>query len=1256
MAAFKTGPSNYRIGSAAPLFCHPPPVARLDRVEARTGECVRGVHLQGLLGGAYGDGDVALLANVRGRKLTSNPYASGLIVRNFLCHGRSQDGQLFAYDVSFEDAPFRRAKTDLDPDLQVDEGQEFPSPMLGAEQWQLLGHPGLPNVDNGKGVCPVCFWTSAARICNVCGRDPFAKRLRNVNNSSMWALPSKERNRRMHALNGNARVANKPLLLSDLDIDVLQAIASRLPRTFRMAFKLVCLSFRKALRDQRTCTSVVAAAEGSRAFFMFVAQIAAKHAPCPLLTSMCLRLAAVGRVAEIEILRHLGTRWDALSTRKEHIVQRLWSNECTRAAAVESQWYVLEWALQQGYLHLNRVGERELRELDHLLIGRELNHAMDDDDKLQTRIQRHLCDAPTLVKLVWSPLVWPTIGYNLNPLEFMVLNTFRALPPVGCGVLGYSRQTVINFFFALGCHIALSGKLWMAPASKLRECPTAEKVSDLLSDLVDVGCIVDAEGTVPGREGAARWLRHYEPAYPSFLSYRGVLFSEPRNRALLMYLPEDALCKILFWVHIADRLACQLTCQRFRRLLLSQNMACIGSIMAAANGSFSYLQFALLQVQCPPRTLCVELAAIGDVPRLAYVLKRGGVWTYECGISAARNSQWYVLEWALSEGHEQLSDMGQKLLNALASRGFYHPRFSTLRQLVHAPLDFLDDDGFGWCFARVQQVLRAMPRLPRLRPFRDSPRNAYSRKNILAYFRALGCDDVMLGGDEDNVSRAVSGALHDLNLYGYITDVQGQSGPITPDDPYPTETARNRYFSHGSAGSFFALRDDHPDHPSTSIGFPMASVADEQSMDDEDRWDLAPPSAPPSPPSSSVPSPVASPASPPPMRPPSSPPVISRAVRVCRQVPSPVASPASPPPMPPPSSPPVMSRAVRVRRRRPQPSWTVSAARMLLASLCWPLRSGDAGAPPFCATLRTPPTVWALSPKERNRLMHICNGNVSVVPAPLLLSELDGDALRAIGEFGTLCDDGQLAFSLTCKAVAAAFHQAIPKLSSVAAVATHGFSYVCWALDEAHCPAAALCLRLAARGRVLELEYVASRRSNGWSSACITAAAQSGEWSVLEHALERGYERLSRASERLLEVLEQTTTLSHESRVKQLVRSQVVALSDPDGGMENGSGVEFLLVRRRSLRQMVLQAVRVLPHYSLVSPPHYEREDLISLFFALGCDREYALSHMDSRASWLAVVSRESVGQALDELEHMGYLEISQFMDDSNSKSCTIHR
>ena len=374
-------------------------------------------------------------------------------------------------------------------------------------------------------------------------------------------------------------------------------------------------------------------------------------------------------------------------------------------------------------------------------------------------------------------------------------------------------------------------------------------------------------------------------------------------------------------------------------------------------------------------------------------------------------------------------------------------------------------------------------------------------------------------------------------------------------------------------------------------------------------------------------------------------------------VPSIVASPASPPPMPPPSSPPVMARAVRVRRRRPQPSWTVSAARMLLASLCWPWQSGDA-AEPGCRMMHTPPPVWALSPKERNRLMHICNGNVSVVPAPLLLSELDGDALRKIGEFGTLCDDGQLAFSLTCKAVAAAFHQAIPKLSSVAAVATHGFSYVCWALDEAHCPAAALCLRLAARGRVLELEYVASRRSNGWSSACITAAAQSGEWSVLEHALERGYERLSRASERLLEVLAQTQTWSSSFRVKQLVRSPVVEPNDPDAlndpdGLEYDSADEFFLVRRRSLRQMVLQAVRVLPHYSLVSPSHYEREDLISLFFALGCDKDYARNHMDSCAD--SLVSRDSVGHALDELEEEGYLVSRQYMDDSESTSFTTH-
>ena len=134
---------------------------------------VRVVHP--LLGGALGDGDAASLANVRGRKLTANPRGSGLITREFLCHGRALDGQAHAYEVTFDDDIARRVKTDLHPDLQVDANADFPSPALGAEQWQLLGHPAVPNMRKGEGICPTCYYSSAADRCPVCGHDPSSR-------------------------------------------------------------------------------------------------------------------------------------------------------------------------------------------------------------------------------------------------------------------------------------------------------------------------------------------------------------------------------------------------------------------------------------------------------------------------------------------------------------------------------------------------------------------------------------------------------------------------------------------------------------------------------------------------------------------------------------------------------------------------------------------------------------------------------------------------------------------------------------------------------------------------------------------------------------------------------------------------------------------------------------------------------------------------------------------------------------------------
>ena len=124
----------------------------------------------GLQGGARGDGDNAQLANVRFRKLSASIHGPGLAVREGICHGRTQDGQPHAYEVTFYDRPQRRVPTDLDPRLQVDSGRDFPDrsmPQLH-EQWQIIGHPSL----GGHDMCSQCFYSCSEVVCPICGRSP----------------------------------------------------------------------------------------------------------------------------------------------------------------------------------------------------------------------------------------------------------------------------------------------------------------------------------------------------------------------------------------------------------------------------------------------------------------------------------------------------------------------------------------------------------------------------------------------------------------------------------------------------------------------------------------------------------------------------------------------------------------------------------------------------------------------------------------------------------------------------------------------------------------------------------------------------------------------------------------------------------------------------------------------------------------------------------------------------------------------------
>lgn len=136
------------------------------------GKAVKAATRGGLHGGARGDGDSATLANIRIRKITHSIHGTGLTVRELLCHGRTQDGQLHAYEVTFQDSPNRRVSTDLVPRLQIDSDRDFPDvsmPQLQG-QWQIIGHPSLGGMD----VCPHCFWSCSEMTCPICGRSPLS--------------------------------------------------------------------------------------------------------------------------------------------------------------------------------------------------------------------------------------------------------------------------------------------------------------------------------------------------------------------------------------------------------------------------------------------------------------------------------------------------------------------------------------------------------------------------------------------------------------------------------------------------------------------------------------------------------------------------------------------------------------------------------------------------------------------------------------------------------------------------------------------------------------------------------------------------------------------------------------------------------------------------------------------------------------------------------------------------------------------------
>ena len=124
-----------------------------------------------LLPTSFGREDAALLKGVTCVVLSKNPRGTGDVPRQFLCHGRAQDGQLYAYEATFADAPRTCTKVDLKPELRVF-GDITALRQRG--QWLVCGNPCIPVLHRGMRACNQCFFVghpNADGSCRVCSSD-----------------------------------------------------------------------------------------------------------------------------------------------------------------------------------------------------------------------------------------------------------------------------------------------------------------------------------------------------------------------------------------------------------------------------------------------------------------------------------------------------------------------------------------------------------------------------------------------------------------------------------------------------------------------------------------------------------------------------------------------------------------------------------------------------------------------------------------------------------------------------------------------------------------------------------------------------------------------------------------------------------------------------------------------------------------------------------------------------------------------------
>ena len=146
----------------------------------------------GLLGGARGDGDAALMDGVRVIKVTNWPGEAGIFLRVGTCRGRSIVPDPVSFDITWDDDPHNTGTTDLRPELRVETGATFPDLSLRTVmgQWQILDHIAIPELKGDEGMCPVCYMVSDEVVCPTCGRRPGGVKTRSRSTSSHTASGS----------------------------------------------------------------------------------------------------------------------------------------------------------------------------------------------------------------------------------------------------------------------------------------------------------------------------------------------------------------------------------------------------------------------------------------------------------------------------------------------------------------------------------------------------------------------------------------------------------------------------------------------------------------------------------------------------------------------------------------------------------------------------------------------------------------------------------------------------------------------------------------------------------------------------------------------------------------------------------------------------------------------------------------------------------------------------------------------------------